>query len=203
MVNFSNAALALHSTLSVDADRPPTPLSLNLWEPSSRMFSRRPRTKEEFDEFLATRKASIQYEAYHPRDTRENSRLNMIFPARVSAAALASFGIGTVLGMTQGSKMAGMRFRAEHAHKLPITSTGWFMYHKSKNYNMAREGLKEGMRMGSRVCFWTTAMFFIENLYDDYRQSKDFVNTVLASLTVAGAFSLWSESTLCMLRYSF
>lgn len=161
------------------------------------MFSRPPRTKEEFDRFLA-RRASNSYEDYSPRETKENSRLNMIFPARVFGASVASFGVGTFLGMTQGSKMAGMRFRAEHAHKLPSTPTGWFMYHKSKNYNMAREGLKEGTRMGFRVCFWTTTMFFIENLYDDYRQSKDFVNTVLASLTVAGGFSLWSESTLGM-----
>lgn len=123
---------------------------------------------------------------------REDSRLNMVAPVRITFAALTSYGFGTALGVAQGSKMTGLRFRAEHAHKLPSTPTGWFMYHKSKNYAMAREGLKEGFRMGIKVCFWTTAMFVIENLYDEYRQSKDFVNTVVASLTVAGGFSVWS-----------
>lgn len=131
------------------------------------------------------------------QETAENSRLSMIAPARIIFAALSSYGVGTFLGITQGSKMAGLRFRAEHAHKQPSTPTGWFMYHKSKKYNMAKEGLKEGARMGVKVCFWTTAMFIIENLYDEYRQSKDFVNTVMASLTVAGGFSLWSASLLC------
>lgn len=125
---------------------------------------------------------------------REDSRLNMVAPVRITFAAINSFGFGAALGIAQGSKMAGLRFRAEHAHKLPSTPTGWFMYHKSKNYAMAREGLKEGFRMGAKVCFWTTAMFVIENLYDEYRQSKDFVNTVVASLTVAGGFSVWSVS---------
>lgn len=171
------------------------------------MFEPRPRTKEELEQL---RNGTWS----HPRmntnkirntgmgmgmaqqETAENSRLNMVAPARIILAALTSYGVGTALGIAQGSKMAGLRFRAEHAHKLPSTPTGWFMYHKSKNYNMARESLKEGARMGVKVCFWTTAMFFIENLYDEYRQSKDFVNTVMASLTVAGGFSLWSASLL-------
>lgn len=134
--------------------------------------------------------------ALQEAETPENSRLNMVAPVRIVLAALASYSVGTVLGIAQGSKMAGLRFRAEHAHKLPSTPTGWFMYHKSKNYNMAKDGLKEGVKMGLKVSFWTTAIFFIENLYDEYRQSKDFLNTVMASLTVAGGFSLRSASLL-------
>lgn len=152
-------------------------------------------TPEEFDAFVAEK-----YARARPRsnDTPETSRLNMLAPVRLMLAGMSSFSVGTFLGLAQGSKMAGLRFRAEHAHKLPTTPTGWFMYHKSKNYNMAREGLKEGTRMGFKVCFWTTAMFWVENLYDEYRQSKDFVNTVMASLTVAGGFSLWSMSCPCL-----
>lgn len=152
------------------------------------MFSRRPKTREELDAMIAANPPTLERE----QALRDNSRLDMAPESRIVLASLASFGVGAALGLSQGSTMSGLRFRAEHAHKLPTTPTGWFMYHKSKNYNMARDGLREGVRMGLRVCVVTTAMFFIEDLYDEYRQSKDFINTTLASLTVAGGFSLWS-----------
>ncbi|ROW04780.1 hypothetical protein VMCG_04777 [Cytospora schulzeri] len=158
-------------------------------------MGRPPRTKEELDAFIAV--APIDYQERR-RLALENSRLSMMAPTRIMLASVASFGVGAALGMTQGSKMAGLQFRAEHAHKLPITPTGWFMYHKSKNYNMAKGAVKEGLKMGLKVSFWTTAMFVIEDLYDESRSSKDFVNTVLASLTVAGGFSLWNRFSLPM-----
>ena len=123
---------------------------------------------------------------------RQTSRLSIPTFVRIPAASAVSFSIGMGLGLAQGSKMAGLQFRAEHAHKLPTTTTGWYLYHKSKNYHVAYGGIKEGLKMGTRVCVWTTAMFTIENMFDVYRGSMDFVNTVLACVTVAGGFSLWS-----------
>ncbi|KAG6368926.1 hypothetical protein INS49_003144 [Diaporthe citri] len=158
-------------------------------------MGRPPRTQEELEAFLA--RPPVDYQERR-RIALENSRLNMMAPTRILLAAVSSFGVGTSLGMAQGSKMTGLQFRAEHAHKLPTTPTGWFMYHKSKNYNMARGALKEGLKMGLKVSFWTTAMFIVEDMYDEYRESKDFVNTVLASLTVAGGFSLWNRFSLPM-----
>jgi len=122
-----------------------------------------------------------------------NSRLNIPAPLRIPMATGAAFLIGMGLGTAHGSKMAGLRFRAEHAHKLPTTTTGWWMYHKSKNYHSAYGGLKEGMRMGFKVSFWTVAMFSIEHMFDTYRGTADLLNTVTACVTVAGGFSLWSE----------
>lgn len=120
------------------------------------------------------------------------SRLSIPTVARIPAASALSFMTGMGLGLVQGSKMAGLRFRAEHAHKLPQTTTGWYMYHKSKNYHVALGGVREGLKMGARVSVWTTAMFCIEAMFDNYRGSTDFVNTVLACVSVAGGFSLWS-----------
>ena len=122
---------------------------------------------------------------------RKSSRLSIPANVRIPVCSIVSFGAGMTLGLMQGSKMAGLKFRAEHAHKLPTTTTGWYLYHKSKNYHVAYGGVREGLRMGAKVCFWSTAVFSIENMFDTYRGTADFVNTVLAGLTVAGAFSLW------------
>lgn len=122
------------------------------------------------------------------------SRLSIPAPLRLPLASGLSFVIGMGLGTAHGSKMAGLRFRAEHAHKLPTTTTGWYLYHKSKNYHVAYGGLREGLKMGAKVCFWTTTMFGIEHMFDMSRGQKDLFNTVLACVTVAGGFSVWSAS---------
>ncbi|KAI1489492.1 hypothetical protein F5X96DRAFT_609407 [Biscogniauxia mediterranea] len=123
----------------------------------------------------------------------KDSRLSIPPLLRIPAAATTAFGVGMILGLAHGSKMAGLRFRAEHAHKLPTTTTGWYLYHKSKNYHLALGGLKEGIKVGARLSLLSTAMFCAENLFDVYRGTKDFVSTVMASLAVAGGFSLWNR----------
>ncbi|KAJ3579875.1 hypothetical protein NPX13_g686 [Xylaria arbuscula] len=123
----------------------------------------------------------------------KESRLSIPPLMRIPAAATTAFGIGMTLGLAHGSKMAGLRFRAEHAHRLPTTTTGWYLYHKSKNYHLALGGLKEGFKVGARLGVLSTSMFFAENLFDVYRGSQDFISTVMASLAVAGGFSLWNR----------
>ena len=88
--------------------------------------------------------------------------------------------------------MAGMRFRAEHAHVFPTTTTGWYFYHKSKNYNAMLGAVKEGFRMGGKVAFWAGSFLAIEEAVDGWRGARDFVSTVIAGLSVAGGFSAWS-----------
>ncbi|KAB5549470.1 hypothetical protein GE09DRAFT_1174392 [Coniochaeta sp. 2T2.1] len=131
-------------------------------------------------------------------ELHKNARLSIPAPLRLPMASGMAFLVGLGLGTTKGSKMAGLRFRAEHAHKLPTTTTGWFLYHKSKNYHVAYGGVKEGLRMGAKVCFWTTTMFSIEHMFDISRGQKDFFNTVLACVTVAGGFSVWNRFSLPM-----
>ncbi|KAL2138540.1 hypothetical protein VTI28DRAFT_6616 [Corynascus sepedonium] len=128
----------------------------------------------------------------------QNSRLSLPAPLRIPMASILSFCAGFTLGTAQGGKMAGLRFRAEHAHKLPTSTTGWYLYHKSKNYQMAYGGIREGFRMGFKVSFWTTAMFGIEQMFDSYRGTADMFNTVTSCVTVAGGFSLWNRFSLPM-----
>ncbi|KAJ8109649.1 hypothetical protein ONZ43_g6075 [Nemania bipapillata] len=124
----------------------------------------------------------------------KDSRLSIPPLIRIPAAATTAFGIGMTLGLAHGSKMAGLRFRAEHAHRLPTTTTGWYLYHKSKNYHLAYGGLKEGFKVGARLGVLSTAMFCAENLFDVYRGSQDLISTVMASLAVAGGFNRFSAA---------
>ncbi|GAB1309831.1 Mitochondrial import inner membrane translocase subunit TIM22 [Madurella fahalii] len=127
-----------------------------------------------------------------------DSRLSIPPGIRLPMASTLSFLAGFTLGTAQGGKVAGLRFRAEHAHKLPTTTTGWFLYHKSKNYQVAYGGIREGLKMGFRICFWSTAMFAIEQMFDSYRRTADLFNTVTSCVTVAGGFSYWNNFSLPM-----
>ncbi|KAH6711285.1 hypothetical protein DL95DRAFT_388844 [Leptodontidium sp. 2 PMI_412] len=138
-------------------------------------------------------KKRAEWRAEQIRQLRIDSRFSFPFGMRLPIATSISFVSGLVLGMSHGSQMAGFRFRAENAHRLPSTPTGWYLYHKSKNYNMALGGVKEGLKMGAKVSFWTAGFFSIEEMFDRYRGTKDFLNTVIASLSIAGGFSLWNR----------
>ncbi|EFQ33660.1 hypothetical protein CGRA01v4_02044 [Colletotrichum graminicola] len=124
------------------------------------------------------------------------SRLSIPTPARIPLAGIVGFGIGATLGLAHGGRTAQLRFRAEHAHKMPTTTTGWYLYHKSKNYHAMRGGIREGLRMGCKLSFWTLMAFGLESTVDRYRGKSDLLSTVLASLTVAGSFSLWNRFSL-------
>ncbi|KAH8592129.1 hypothetical protein B0O99DRAFT_518199 [Bisporella sp. PMI_857] len=127
------------------------------------------------------------------RILKMNSRMGLPWHVRLPFATSISFSVGMLLGLSHGSTAAGLRFRAENAHRLPTTPTGWYLYHKSKNYQRMYGGVMEGIRMGARVSFWTAGFFAIEEMYDRWRGAKDFANTVLASLSVAGVFSVWNQ----------
>lgn len=126
-------------------------------------------------------------------DEVANSRLSLPFSLRLPMAAAFPFIGGMVVGSSYGYQLAGLRFRAENSHRLPTTATGWYLYHKAKNYQMAYQGIKEGVKLGSKLSFWTTGYFLLEDALDDSRGRKDFISSVLAGLVIAGGFSLFSE----------
>ncbi|KAM3515200.1 hypothetical protein MY11210_001212 [Beauveria gryllotalpidicola] len=117
-------------------------------------------------------------------------RLSMLAPTRLLLGSLASTMIGFMLGGFQGGQMAQLRFRAEHAHKMPDTTTGWYFYHKSKNYHAMQGGIREGFRMGTKTGFWSFAALSLETTVDRLRGSSDMLSTIVATVSVAGMFSL-------------
>ncbi|KAG0159111.1 hypothetical protein PDIDSM_6631 [Penicillium digitatum] len=78
-------------------------------------------------------------------------RLGIDFGKRLPYATISAFSTGLALGYYHGSKKAGLVFRAENAHRFPTTSTGWFQYHKTKNYIGVVGGAKDGMKMGLKL----------------------------------------------------
>ncbi|KAG6008422.1 hypothetical protein E4U21_004444 [Claviceps maximensis] len=118
-------------------------------------------------------------------------RLSISTPARVLLGSVSSGVIGFTLGAMQGGQVAQLRFRAEHAHKMPDTTTGWYFYHKSKNYHTMQGGIREGFRMAAKTSFWSFMALGLESTVDRYRGCSDMFSTAVATLTVAGTFSLW------------
>ncbi len=136
-----------------------------------------------------TRESVSQYETASSHENRLSIPFGLRFPAATGAALIT----GLSLGLSHGSKISGLRFRAENSHRLPTTTTGWYLYHKSKNYHMMLGGIKEGLKMGSKIAFWGGGFFVVEEAIDRLRGTKDFVSTVIAGLSVSGGFSAWSE----------
>jgi hypothetical protein len=134
---------------------------------------------------------------FPPSDPLElHPRLSVLTPTRLLLGSVSSSMIGLALGAMQGGQMAQLRFRAEHAHKMPDTTAGWYLYHKSKNYHAMQGGLREGFRMGAKTGFWSFMALGLETTVDRYRGSSDMFSTIVATLTVAGAFSLWHRFSL-------
>ena len=108
-------------------------------------------------------------------------------------ASIASLLFGFSMGSVHGGKTAGLRFRAEHTHKLPKSTKGWYFYHKRKNYYVMKHGIQEGVKLGGRLTFWTTAYFTAEASVDYLRGGRrDFVSSTTAALGMTGVFSLIS-----------
>ena len=124
-----------------------------------------------------------------------DDRLSATFGSRCIVGSAAAFLGGLGLGVAHGSKTAALRFRAENSHRFPTTSTGWYQYHKSKNYVCMFEGLKPGFKLGVRLSAWAACFLYVEEAVDDARNKRDFFSTVVASLTVSGIFSIKSQST--------
>ncbi|KAL4747935.1 hypothetical protein BDW72DRAFT_181602 [Aspergillus terricola var. indicus] len=119
------------------------------------------------------------------------SRLGMEVGQRLPLTALSAFSAGLAIGATHGSKKAAYRFRAENAHRFPTTPTGWFQYHKTKNYISIVGGVKEGVKMGFKLGAGALAFCLFEETVDYARHDKrDFISTVTAGLSFSGIYSL-------------
>ncbi|KAK4926789.1 hypothetical protein LTR66_010500 [Elasticomyces elasticus] len=150
-----------------------------------------------------------------------NERLSIPFPLRLPAATLAASATGLFLGSSLGGKSAGLRFRAENAHRLPESQVGWYLYHKSKNYHVMLGALKEGAKMSLKLGWWVGLFVGVEEAVDrgraavsgwrrgrewvedeDEARGRDFMSTVVAGLGISGAFSVWTRTATSGLKFA-
>jgi hypothetical protein len=124
----------------------------------------------------------------------------MQFQSRLGMSLVISFMAGSFLGITHGIRTTRLRFQAENAHRLPTTPTGWYLYHKSKNYITMLGGLKEGGKMGAKVAGGVGIYVMCEEGIDRLRGRRDAGSSVVAGGAVAGGWCLWSE---CLDQPSF
>jgi hypothetical protein len=168
------------------------------------------------DELLATAPSGRKEPLIH-RDLSERLSISVLNRVELSAAvgAISGFLIGTI----KGSQDAGFRFRAENAHRLPTSQRGWFLYHKSKNYNMMLGGAVEGFKQARKFGFWTLLYFLLEEGIDRGRSKylrefmewrrgelvksdneagilegqRDALSSAFAGLGSAGLFSIYNR----------
>jgi len=127
------------------------------------------------------------------RQRNQDERLRMNWKLRIALASIGGIGTGFFLGTINGTNMAGLRFRAENAHRLPTSQKGWYLYHKSKNYNAMLGGITEGVKLGTKMAIASGGFIFLEYAVDEMRGTKDAGSTIVAGLASAGIFSAWSE----------
>lgn len=121
-------------------------------------------------------------------------RLGLHVRQRVHYTALAAFLSGITIGVPHGAKKASYLFRAENAHRVPNSPSGWFQYHKWKNYAIGSRGLADGLKMGSGLALGAIAFSLFEETVDYARNDRrDFLSTVTAGLSFSGIYSLLSE----------
>lgn len=123
-------------------------------------------------------------------------RLGIDVQKRMYYATMSAFSVGMLLGYYHGSKKAGLRFRAENAHRFPTTSPGWYLYHRAKNHITIVGGVKEGTKLGCKLGAGALAFCLFEETVDYARHEKrDFLSTVTAGLSFSGIYSLLGTSS--------
>ena len=143
----------------------------------------------------ATSDSTADASVYFPPITGStDSRLSIPFLARFPLAV--SFGLfyGFALGASKGGAQAAYRYRAENAHRFPTTKSGWYLYHKSKNYHTIIGSVKEGLRWGGRLSGWATLFIVSEEMIDQLRgrgsdKNRDVASTVCAGMATAGIYN--------------
>lgn len=128
-----------------------------------------------------------------PWEFDPHPRLSLHTPNRILVGTFLSGTLGFSLGALQGGQMAQLRFRAEHAHKMPSSTAGWYLYHKTKNYHAMQGGIREGFAMSAKTAIWSCMALCLESSVDGCRGSSDMFSTIIATVTVAGGFSLWRK----------
>lgn len=134
-----------------------------------------------------------------------SDRLGLRPEFRATFVLVSTLLTGFMLGAQQGSNTAANRYRAENAHRMPVSKNGWYLYRRSKGYHAFVGGVTQGVKYGGVLSLWAGGFLLIEEGLDRARGrvfsnyegelapgQKDFVNTVSSAVAVAGIYS-WTQ----------
>jgi hypothetical protein len=124
----------------------------------------------------------------------KDDRLGIPPDVRIYTWGLTTFGAVTMSGIIREYGRAALRFRAENAHRLPRSEKNWFYYHRAKSLYALKEAIPYGTKLGLRMAPWAMGFLLMEQGVDHARggSSKDFLSTIMASISIAGLYSVWS-----------
>ena len=98
---------------------------------------------------------------------------------------------GLVLGTVQGTRLASLQYTAEQSHKRPSSKTGWFLYHRRKNYFAFLKGIRmHGLPMGARFGSVCGLLFAGDVLLDMYRHRISVWHSMVSGCGTALIFSV-------------
>jgi Tim17/Tim22/Tim23/Pmp24 family len=123
-----------------------------------------------------------------------NERLSLAPPARIAIGIFGGLLGGMALGFMSGFQTAGLRFRAENAHRMPKSEKDWFFYHRSKSHYSVLAGMKASAKTGAVLALMTGIYLSLEEQFDHIRggQSKDCVSSIMAGTMSGALYSLAS-----------
>lgn len=125
-------------------------------------------------------------------------RINMEPNQRLYIVPLSGFLSGAVAGAYIGGRHAGWQYLAERAHNLPTTVSGWYYYHKWKNYKILFGAFRKGLAYGSKIGSFTALYQVVEAGCDRYL----FDRTCMLSSLVSGLVTSATSAALGNLSYS-
>ncbi|ODV84499.1 hypothetical protein CANARDRAFT_191114, partial [[Candida] arabinofermentans NRRL YB-2248] len=123
------------------------------------------------------------------RDAK-NERLGLPPSLRITLFSTTAGLLGGCGGMIHGYKLASLRYLASNSHRLPTSKSGWFFYHKRKNYYCLKESMITGFKTSLKLSIWVGLLFSLESSLDSIRGLKDFGNTMMAT-TLNGFIYAW------------
>lgn len=102
-------------------------------------------------------------------------------------AAASGFALGALIG----GRTAGLRFTAERSHQKPTSKSGWFLYHRQKNYTIALGGIKKGILFAGKFAGWMGCFYALDIALDIYDGRRvQWWHAPLAGISMGSLFSL-------------
>ncbi|OLY82221.1 hypothetical protein AYI68_g3660 [Smittium mucronatum] len=137
-------------------------------------------------------------------ETQRNSsqlvRIHMEPPKRITLLTITGALSGAVVGGYIGGRSASWQYLAERSHNLPTTVSGWYYYHKWKNYRVVLGAIKKASYYGIRIGFVSGAYELVEAAVDKYVVER---TSALGSVAAGFTVSLLCASAARLPRSSF